>query len=146
MADFNSIDEMMQGCAKEAVAEAHDRFGFTLDYSARSLESLETILANISSTLDLEDKDAVEQIVKTWGSYFGETVRRTCGGNWDLIQYPNRVSALPAVVVAGSQLYPLMKVFRRLTMGEAENVWKFYERIQARLSAAEPVREPSQPG
>lgn len=145
MADFNSIGEMMQDCAAGAVAEAHDRFGFTLDYSPQSLQSLETILANVSTTLDVENKDAVEQVVKIWGSYFGETVRRNCGGSWDLIQYPGRVSALPALIVAGSHLYPLMKVFRRLTMGEPENIWKFYERIQARLAAAQPAQESSRP-
>jgi hypothetical protein len=33
----------------------------------------------------------------------------------------------------------LVKVYRRLTMGEAENVWKFYERIRGRLSAVHPT-------
>jgi hypothetical protein len=43
------------------------------------------------------------------------------------------------LVIAGSQLYPLMKVYRRLTMGEPENVWKFYEKIRTKLSPVHPT-------
>lgn len=134
MAGFNSIAEMMRACAGDAVGEAHQQFGFTLDFSDASIESLETILAAIAVHLDTRDKDAVEQAVKLWGSYLGETARRVYGGAWELLQYPGRAAAVPTLVIGGSQLYPLMKVYRRLTMGEAENVWKFYERIRARLS------------
>jgi len=80
MSDFNSIAEMMQSCAEEAIAIARDQFGFALDYSQDSIESLETILANLAGKLDLSDKAGVEQTVKLWGGYFGETVRRSFGG------------------------------------------------------------------
>jgi len=33
----------------------------------------------------------------------------------------------------------MMKIYRRLTMGEPENVWKFYERIRPRLSFVHPT-------
>lgn len=141
MTDFNSIGEMMQGSAADAVGAAQDRFGFVLDYSAASIESLETVLANISASLDLSDKDIVEREVKIWGSYLGETVRRNFGGTWDLIQYPGYVAALPTLVIAGSQLYPLMKVYRRLTIGESENVRKFYDLIRTKLHLAHPAEE-----
>ncbi len=135
MGDFNSITEMMQSCAAEAVTTARQQFGFSLDYSGPSVEALETVLVNVSATLDISDKDRVEQSVKVWGGYLGEVVRRSFGGAWDLVQYPGRAAAVPALVVSGSQLYPLMKVYRRLTLGEPENVWKFYERIRARLAS-----------
>lgn len=70
MFDFNSIAEMMQSCAGEAIGIAHHQFGFALDYSGASIESLETILANVGAKLDLSDKDAVEQSVKTVGRLF----------------------------------------------------------------------------
>ena len=134
MAGFNSIAEMMQSCADDAVRQAREQFGFAFDYSNASIESLETILAAICTSLDSSDQAAVEQAVKLWGSYLGETVRRVCGGSWELIQYPGRAAAVPTLVIGGSQLYPLMKVYRRLTMGEQENVWKFYGRIRGKLS------------
>jgi hypothetical protein len=136
MADFTSIADMMQACAAEAVRAAHDQFGFTLDYSEASVQSLETILANIHLS---EDKESMEQAVKTWGSYLGEVVRRSFGGDWELAQPPGKAAAVPTLVIAGSQLYPLMKVYRRLTMGDPENVWKFYEKIRARLSPVHPT-------
>lgn len=144
MADFNSIGEMMRDCAAEAVGIAQDRFGFVLDYSDASIESLETILAGVSASLDLSDEGLVEQAVKVWGSYFGETVRRSFGGSWDLVQYPGRAAAFPTLVIAGSQLYPLMKVYRRFTIGDSENVWKFYERIRSKLCSVHPVEGSSQ--
>lgn len=134
MAEFRSIAEMMQASAADAVREAQEQFGFALDYSDASIESLETILAAIGARLDTNDKDAVEQAVKLWGGYLGETVRRVSGGGWELIQYPGRTAAVPTLVIGESQLYPLMKVYRRLTMGEPENVWKFYGRIRGKLS------------
>jgi len=38
-------------------------------------------------------------------------------------------------VIAGSQLYPLMKVFRRLTLGEGERIDDFLVMVKARLAA-----------
>lgn len=143
MAGFGSIADMMQSCAADAVQAAQQSFGFTLDYSPASIESLETILANVAANLQLQDKDAVETAVKLWGAYFGETVRRSFGGAWDLVQYPGKPTAVPALLVSGSQLYPLMKVYRRLSMGEAENIWKFFEKIRSRLGAVQPSAEAS---
>jgi len=129
----------MRDSADEAVSVAREQFGFALDYSSGSIESLETVLANISSRVDVAEKDATELTLKRWGGYLGEVVRRNFGGEWKLIQYPGRAAAVPALVIAGSQIYPLMKVYRRLTLGEAENVWKFYEKIRSRLSPVHPT-------
>ena len=141
MPDFLSIADMMQSSADDAVRTAHDRFGFELDYSPESIESLETILASIGAALDLSEKDKVEEQVKVWGGYLGEVVRRRWNVTWDLIQYPGRAEAMPGLMVSGSQIYPLMKVYRRLTGGESENVWKFYEQIRSRLSNVPSVEE-----
>ena len=139
MTDFNSIAEMMQSCASEAVRAAQEQFGFSLDYSEESVEFLETILASVSGGLNTADKDAVERAVKLWGGYLGEVVRRRWDGAWGLVQYPGGAAAVPTLLVAGSQLYPLMKIYRRLTMGEAENVWTFYQKIRLKLCAVHPV-------
>jgi hypothetical protein len=138
MADFKSIAEMMQSCADRAVEIAHDRFGFKLDYSEESLKSLETILASVSTSLNLLENDQVEEQVKLWGGYLGEVVRRYWNGGWDLIQYPGGKAAVPTLLVSGSQLYPLMKVYRRLTIGEREDIWEFYQRIRNHLSTVHP--------
>lgn len=139
MAEFQSIAEMMQSCADRAVQIAHDRFGFELDFSEESIESLETILASVSGSLNLLKNDQVEEQVKLWGGYLGEVVRRYWNGGWELIQYPGGAAAVPTLLISGSQLYPLIKVYRRLTMGERENVWEFYRRIHNHLSTVHPL-------
>jgi hypothetical protein len=42
-------------------------------------------------------------------------------------------------LVRGSRLYPLVKVYRRLTLGEAENLPAFYKMVAARLGELPPV-------
>ena len=130
----------MASCAADAVQVAQERFGFDLDFSEESLAPLETILSTVSADLQMSDKDAVEQQVKQWGGYFGEVVRRRWQGSWDLVQYPGGAAAVPTLLVAGSQVYPLMKIFRRLTMGEAENIPGFYEKIRQKLSLVHPTQ------
>jgi hypothetical protein len=141
MAEFKSIAEMMENCADRAVKIAHDRFGFELDYSEESLKSLETVLASVSTNLNLLENDQVEEQVKLWGGYLGEVVRRCWNGGWDLIQYPGGVAAVPTLLISGSQLYPLMKIYRKLTMGDRESIWDFYQRIRNHLSTVHPLDE-----
>ena len=76
---------------------------------------LEQILAGQAAE-DLEFQ------TRLWGSYFGEVIRRRFAGEWELAQYPGGgVAAVPTLLVRGARLYPLIKVYRRLTMGQAEN-------------------------
>lgn len=132
----------MESCAADAVKVALDRFGFVLDYSEAGIESVETMLSSIAATLNPSDAGEMERQVKLWGAYLGEVVRRRYGGAWDLISYPGKSAAVPTLVVEGSQIFPLMKTYRRLTMGESENVWKFYQRIRERLSPVSPIDDP----
>jgi len=54
-------------------------------------------------------------------------------GSWEMTQYPGGVVAVPAVDVRGSRLFPLMKVYRRLTVGEEEDLRAFYHMVTERL-------------
>jgi hypothetical protein len=47
-------------------------------------------------------------------------------------------SVVPTLDVAGSRLWPTMKVYRRLTLGAAENLSTFYKLVEKRLAAASP--------
>ena len=68
-----------------------------------------------------------------WGSYLGEVLRRRYAGAWEMTQYPGGVMAVPAIEVRGSRLFPLMKVYRRLTVGEEEDLSSFYAMVTDRL-------------
>jgi hypothetical protein len=127
-AQFDSLEAMMVAYAAEAVRVASEAHRIKLDYSLASVSSLETILAG-QAAADLEYQ------TRTWGGYFGEVLRRRWQGEWSFTQYPNAVAAVPTLEIAGSRLYPLMKVNRRLTLGEAESLTAFLELIQTRLGA-----------
>jgi hypothetical protein len=136
MATYESIGQMMQASARAAVQSASERFGFSLDFSEGSLALLETILTNVIAALPDGDSNSVERETKLWGSYFGEVVCRRWDGNWELATYPGSNFSVPAVNVRGSQLYPLVKVYRRITQGAAEDIWKYYQGIQQKLASS----------
>jgi hypothetical protein len=132
--NFASLAAMMSAYAEEAVRIAWDDHRRRLDLSASSVDVLEQILDG-QSTEDLEFQ------TRLWGSYFGEVLRRRFAGEWELSHYPGGgVSAVPTLVVRGSRLYPLMKVYRRLTMGNGENLSVFYEMVSGRLGDASKER------
>jgi hypothetical protein len=132
-ARFESLEAMMVAYAAEAVRVASEAHRVKLDYSLTSISSLEAILAG-QAAADLEYQ------TRTWGGYFGEVLRRRWGGEWSFTQYPNAVAAVPTLEIAGSRLYPLMKVHRRLTLGDAESLTAFLVLIQDRLGAPAPIQ------
>jgi hypothetical protein len=71
--------------------------------------------------------------VRLWGSYLGEVLRRRYAGRWELSPYPGGVASIPAIEVRGSRLFPLMKVYRRLTVGDEEDLRAFYAMVTERL-------------
>jgi hypothetical protein len=42
---------------------------------------------------------------------------------------------MPALDVAGSHIYPLLKIFRRLTVGPSEDLAAFYVKVAVALDA-----------
>ena len=119
----------MEGYAQAAVELARKDFRRELDYSADSIDALDDILVVVGESperdLDFE--------VRLWGSYLGEVLRRRYAGGWEMTQYPGGTVAVPAVDVRGSRLFPLMKVYRRLTVGEEEDLRSFYTMVTERL-------------
>ncbi len=80
-----------------------------------------------------------EQMVvmcKLWGGYLGEVVRRRWGGEWAMETYPGASFATLTLNVRGAKLFPSMKIYRRLTEGAGDDVWKFYQTVAAKLEAA----------
>jgi hypothetical protein len=89
----------------------------------------------VSESPELE----VDFEVRLWGSYLGEVLRQRYAGAWEMTQYPGGVAAVPAVDLRGSRLFPLMKVFRRLTEGEEEDLRTFFSMVTERLGKAAQV-------
>ena len=134
-ATYDSLDAMMQAYAAEAVHTAASDHKVKLDYSTASIDALEGILSAQASALEAD----LEWLTKLWGSYFGEIFRRRYGVSWTMSDYPGGKFAVPTVEVSGSRLYPLLKVHRRLTMGEGENLVAFSQMAQKRLDGLQPL-------
>lgn len=126
---FPDLGSMMEGYARGAVDTARNDYGKTLDFNADSIEALDEILVLVSES----PQHDVDYEVRLWGSYLGEIIRRRYNGGWEMTQYPGGTLAVPAVDVRGSRLFPLMKIYRRLTMGGEEDLRSFYTMVTERL-------------
>lgn len=126
---FPTLTAMMEGYAQAAVETAKSEYRQTLDYSADSINVLDEIIVMVSESVDI-DLDFESRL---WGSYLGEVIRARYAGIWEMTQYPGGQVAVPAVEVRGSRLFPLMKVYRRLTNGEEEDLRAFYNMVTERL-------------
>lgn len=133
-ATYDSLDAMMQAYAAEAVRAAASEHRVKLDYSMESIDALEGIVGTLASAPDAD----LEWLTKLWGSYFGEIFRRRYSVSWTMSEYPGAKFAVPTVEVKGSRLYPLMKIHRRLTMGEAESLAAFSQMARKRLDVLQP--------
>jgi hypothetical protein len=128
-ATFPDLDSMMEAYAAAAVAVAREEFRQRLDYNSDSLVAFEAVLSELAERGELD----YDYEVKLWGGYLGEVLRRRYAGSWEMTQYPGGVAAVPAVEVRGSRLFPLMKVYRRITMGDAESIAAFFNMVTERL-------------
>jgi hypothetical protein len=125
--NFASLSEMMGAYAEEAMRVAWADHRRRLDLSESSVEVLEQIL-------DGQSAEDLEFQTRLWGSYFGEVIRGRYAGEWELAPYPGGgVAVVPTLVVRGARLYPLIKVYRRLTLGQGENLPAFYSMVSNRL-------------
>jgi hypothetical protein len=138
---FDSLDTMMKAWAEEAVRLAAADHGMTLDYTPDSIPRLETVLSARTPVPEPQQEEAT----RLWGAYYGEIFRRKYPGEWIMAVYPGQLNsgrsdagdalAMPALDVAGSHVYPLLKIFRRLTMGPAEDLAAFYAKVASALDA-----------
>ena len=128
-AAFPDLGAMMEGYARAAADLGKRAFGQKLDFTSDSIEGLDEILVLVGESPELD----LDFEVRLWGSYLGEVLRRRYAGSWEMTQYPGGVAAVPAVDVRGSRLFPLMKVYRRLTVGEEEDLRAFYAMVTERL-------------
>jgi hypothetical protein len=126
---FPDLGAMMEGYAQAAVEVAKSEFRQTLDFSADSINALDEILVLLAESPEID----LDFEARLWGSYLGEVLRQRYAGSWEMTQYPGGEHAVPAVDVRGSRLFPLMKVHRRLTMGEEEDLPGFFTMVTARL-------------
>ncbi len=128
-ANYADLSAMMEAYALGAVETARTEYRQKLDFTADSIETLDEILVQVGENPDLD----VDFETRLWGGYLGEVLRRRYAGSWEMTVYPGGLAAVPAVEVRGSRIFPLMKVYRRLTMGKEEDLISFYTMVTERL-------------
>jgi hypothetical protein len=126
---FPDLGAMMEGYALAAVEVAKKEFQQKLDFTADSIGALDEIVVILGESPEID----LDYESRLWGSYLGEVLRQRYAGMWEMTQYPGAEHAAPAVDVRGSRLFPLMKVYRRLTIGEEEDLPSFYSMVTERL-------------
>jgi hypothetical protein len=126
---FPDLGTMMEGYAEAAVEHARQEYNQPLDFSSESIDVLDEILVLVGETPDHD----LDFEVRLWGGYLGEVLRRRYAGSWEMTSYPGGTAAVPAVEVRGSRLFPLIKVYRRLTVGDEEDLRGFYTMVTERL-------------
>jgi hypothetical protein len=128
-AAYPDLGAMMEGYAQAAADLGRREFRQKLDFSPDSIDGLDEILVLVGESPERE----LDFEVRLWGSYLGEVLRQRYAGTWEMTQYPGGVAAVPAVEVRGSRLFPLMKVYRRLTTGDEDDLRAFYTMVTERL-------------
>lgn len=93
------------------------------------------ILEEMTLTKHLFDgENPLETIAMLFGSYLGEVMRRTCGGEWVAVDDPSGESV--ALLVGGMHLFPHQKALHRLQElddgeGDQNNVWDYFQTTKA---------------
>jgi hypothetical protein len=137
----------MVSAANSAVEHARKYWSTELDFSPRSIEDVELILARMHESIPrkLYEKlykrgptpEQMATLSLAYGAYLGEVIRREFGGTWNR-EDVNGEPALVLVFGPGHKLYPPAKVWKRFTNGEADNVWTSYQLIREKLGGVRP--------
>jgi hypothetical protein len=126
---YADLGAMMESYAEAAAALGAAELSQKLDFSSESIDALDEVLVLVGESPELD----LDFEVRLWGGYLGEVLRRRYAGTWEMTVYPGGAAAVPSVDVRGSRLFPLMKVYRRLTAGEEEDLHTFFAMVTERL-------------
>lgn len=106
---------------------AHDmmeRFHLDLDFTAKSLDKVEWILAN---HLTAARDGSEERFSVMLGYYIGEVITRTLGGRW---VKENDIPTLRDVGGRVSAVFPVTKAIKRVRNGPGESLVEYYANIE----------------
>jgi len=143
MSDFNSLDEAMTAGAARAVELAGES-KVLLDYSVESIEVVEQQLARLHNQIPkgffarLIKKAPSESEIKlmsyTFGAYIAEVLKRQFGGVWSNESKLHPGQEIPTFHLGGSggEIWPQIKVEKRLRNGEEDNVWHYFQYLKQR--------------
>ncbi|TXI51104.1 MAG: hypothetical protein E6Q50_01985 [Lysobacter sp.] len=126
------LDARMRRYAEDAVRYAHGSHNFRLDYSDRSIASVDTIANRIQQYIPRNriakwlrpgpTDEEIEHLCQMLGGYIGETYRRLKGGEWAM----HEDSGMPGIVREGGWVFPIDKVRKRMRGSQDENLYRYF--------------------
>lgn len=131
--EFKTVEEMMQFLAAQAVEMADKSAGVKLDYSPESIEKVDEVLGKIHDEYErTKSSQGIKGLAMAYGAYIGEVIRRSePGAKWeqsDSVAGENSYS----IHWSGGASYVCAWCYRRITNGDADNVWHKYVAIRDR--------------
>lgn len=128
----------MAAHAAVAVEYARQERGLVLDYTPESVEQVEAILAWHYSIIPRSfihrlfrrriRERGIRLMAAGYGSYIGETIRRTWGGSWQVDHPVNGPGSFP-LTCRGQDAFPILWCDKRLRNGPEDNVWHKFKLI-----------------
>jgi hypothetical protein len=126
-----TVNPQMEILAEGAVTAARDKFSVSLDLTENSLQQLEMLLQQAHegykqvASSRKSPNISIDNTVRTWGSYFGEVIRRRLGGDWIVDQKEVFLQ------IGSRRLDPLGQVRSRVVEGPLKNVQSFYKELKS---------------
>jgi len=130
--------DLMSSYAQDAVNHARRACALDLDFSARSIEVLESSFDQLSSAkpaglfaklLGLGATDRAT-LAKMYGAYLGEVIRHAHGWEWAFDRDLAPGAAVISLRSGDRTIYPIATVEKRLQGGPKESLWSFYQALK----------------
>ncbi|WP_186420069.1 hypothetical protein [Bosea sp. CS1GBMeth4] len=123
------VRAMTEAYSLDAVDHAKAHFGIELDWSERSVEAVEQLLAQMNrmyvGSNPRPSEEEISAVAKAYGSYVGEVYRRHHGAEWGTMTIEG--GSFPAVQAkSGAVFWPIGKALKRIKDGPAENIAFYY--------------------
>jgi hypothetical protein len=141
MSEIQSLDELMRDQAQFAVEYSAQVFGVTLDYSEASIEQVEKMLGKLYDAIPKGTGDSIvkksptpqeilNKVSMSVGGYIGEVMKRQWGGKWKQNSPLRPDQELLTLEIVGIDVWPHMKVGKRLTNGPEDDVWFYFRALK----------------
>ena len=115
----------MESRAKQAVLDAKSEYAANLDYSPASVETVESILAQLHQQ-HIENPISEAELIRhalKWGGYIGEVIKQVHTAEWQIDSEVGGEGSLPIVYEDNSESFPVRWCYKRIVNGEEDNVW-----------------------
>ena len=125
-----TVADMTAAYALDAIDHAKAAANVDLDFSKESVKQVEAVLSQLHDALPKgflaklfsrgPSSDDILTMSKMYGSYVGEVLRRTRGGEWAVVDGQVTLSN------GDERVWPIAKVFKRITNGSEDNVAVYF--------------------